>query len=1184
MPADHDGVCCASMRITRIKLSGFKSFVDPTTLTLPGNLTGVVGPNGCGKSNIIDALIWVMGESSAKHLRGDSMSDVIFNGSNTRKPVGQATVEIIFDNTDGTIGGQYAGFGEISIKRTVGRDGISSYFLNGGRCRRKDVTNIFLGTGIGARGYSVIEQGMISRVIEAKPEELRSFLEEAAGISKYKERRRETETRMRHTRENIERLDDIREELDKQLAHLQRQARGAERYQKLKAEERHTQGRLLAVRWRALDAERIECKQRVEERANEVEAKAAGLRDIEARQTGYREAQTEATEKFNQVQTEFYAKSADISRLEQALKHADELEQSLRGDLEETNASQEDLSRLVKTDRVQRDAIDEKLQMLEPRFNQHRDAGTEVYEAVRAVEARMTQWQNDWDLFNAAHTELAQREHAAQIRLEHLLEDVADAHTRSSFLNDEASRNDTSDLSSQRDQLRSELGQAEELRAQTKVERDALRAKLSQNWSAAQTLGASLHDHQAHLQEQRGRLASLKALQEAAYGGDQERVQAWFEEKGISDLARLVEFVDVETGWERALEAALRIPLGAVCGENLVGRLLDTDRGRPHTSAITVVETNSNLNATSGAPPESLASKVTGPIDLEPLLHGVFAAASVDEAKSIRERMAAHELVVLPDGTMFGRNWIQLPAAGDESEGILSRDRLIAHLEAKIEKNDAETAELRAQIDLSQARLKELEQQEHEVSERLEIEDREITAQRTEFGRLEAEYQRRQARTSDVARELERLSAESDENREAIEALDQDLSLASAQLAEHAERREQLSGTRGEIQQELDASRERWRDARESTHSLELELEHAKSQLATLASNIERNITAKNQLEQRCTEIEQAIAAMKAPRAEMKAQLEQALKARLDAERRLNEAREALGGLDDDLHKSAAARAEIEQAIAERRRRLEQVRLDQRALEVRLQELMGRFDTTGENFDAIAATLSDEDSEQSVQSELERVANRIARLGPINLAAIDEYSQLSERKAYLDKQHEDLATALDTLTEAIRKIDRETRTRFKETYDKVNNGLQAMFPILFGGGHAYLEMTGEDLLETGVTVMARPPGKRNSNIHLLSGGEKALTALAFIFAIFEMSPAPFCLLDEVDAPLDDANVVRLCEMLISMSKSVQFLFVTHNKITMEIAAQIIGVTMQEAGVSRLVSVNMEEAVELAATA
>ncbi|MGE0486535.1 MAG: chromosome segregation protein SMC [Gammaproteobacteria bacterium] len=1171
------------MRITRIKFSGFKSFVDPTTLTLPGNLTGIVGPNGCGKSNIIDALIWVLGESSAKHLRGESMADVIFNGSNTRKPVGQATVEIVFDNTDGTIGGQYAGFGEISIKRTVSRDGVSSYFLNGARCRRKDVTQVFLGTGIGSRGYSVIEQGMISRVIEARPEELRAFLEEAAGISKYKERRRETENRMRHTEENMERLNDIREELDKQLGHLQRQARAAERFQAYQAEERGAQARLLAARWRGLDGERDGCRRLREERTNALEAEVAQLRELEARQTGFREAQVEATDTFNRVQSEFYARSGDISRLEQSIRHAEEREQTLASDRDDARGTLDELQRVLEEDRAQLDTVRRELADDEPRFAAAREAATAAGTELGEVENRRAQWQHEWDAFNREHNELAQAESAARIRLEHLASGLAETDRRKAALNDEAGRHDTAELSVKATELRAAVAAIESTRAGLVERRTALRGELEQARSEAQSLGRSLHEHQIQLEEQRGRLASLKALQEAAYGDDQETIEQWFQAHGLHDVRRLAEHVQIEPGWERALEAALRIPLGALCGEDLVARL--AARERVELPAITVFDTHATGAATAAATGSTLlAAKVAGRIDLGPLLHDIHVADDDAAARALLATLPAHALIALPDGTLLGHGWAQFAGRAAGTESILARERELNRLGDALAAHENATAELRSRVDAAQAHIKAREQEAHEVGEAHDRETRAFEQRRGELTRIEAELTRREARAADIRAELDRLAQRSAEHQEAVDRLRREQSDASATLDAHAARRDALVTTRDDIQRAVDVARQAARETRESAHALELRLQSLAARRQALEDTITRNAGSFEQIEKRHTEFVQAIADLREPRQRMSAELEQALGEKLKAETAVTEARTALGALDASLAESAERRSAIEQAINACQQRLEQVRLDERALEVRQQELRSRFEQTGQDFDTTLASLAEGDDEQALQEQLEKIAQRIARLGPINLAAIDEYNQLAERKTYLDKQHEDLTEALTTLQDAIRKIDRETRTRFKETYDKVNNGLQAMFPVLIGGGHAYLEMTGDDLLETGVTVMARPPGKRNSTIHLLSGGEKALTALAFVFAIFELNPAPFCLLDEVDAPLDDANVVRLTEMLKSMAKTVQFLFVSHNKITMEIAEQLIGVTMHEPGVSRLVSVNMEEAVELAATA
>ncbi|MEQ8659721.1 MAG: chromosome segregation protein SMC, partial [Gammaproteobacteria bacterium] len=1112
------------MRITRLKISGFKSFVDPTTLSLPGNLTGVVGPNGCGKSNIIDALIWVMGESSAKHLRGESMADVIFNGSNTRKPVGQATVEIVFDNTDGTIGGQYAGFGEISIKRTISRDGVSSYFLNGARCRRKDITHVFLGTGLGSRGYSVIEQGMISRVVEARPEELRGFLEEAAGISKYKERRRETETRMRHTGENIERLDDIREELDKQLGHLQRQARAAERYQGYKADERRLQASLIAARWRGIEQERGQCRKLTEQRSNELEAEVAKLREIEAAQAGCREAQAEASESFNRVQQAYYARAGEISRLEQSIQHAEEREQGLRRDHDDAVATLAELQRVMDADRAQLEQVGAELAATEPRLDAARGDEQAAAERLREAESRREQWQQDWDVFNREHSTLAQAEHAAKIRLEHLLAGVAENDQRRTTLAAEAARNDTSELAVRIATLNESLRVAEQARSELANRRTALRANLQQSRGATQALGAALHEQQIRLEELRGRQASLRALQEAAYGDDHAAIERWLAEQGIADIARLPEYIETEPGWEAALEAALRIPLGALCGPGLVERALAGHGAVVAPARVTVLDTLPDAHTT--ATPDDatlLAARVRGRVDLGPLLHDIHAAEDTASARELLTRLPAHAIVALPDGTLIGRNWAELPGSSDAAESILARERELARLAAEVEKHAADTANLRAQVEAAQTRLKAMEQEEHDTGGALDRHGREADNQRAELSRLSAEHDRRQARGADVRAELERLAGVNADNAEHIARMRTELEGASAALAGHAARREALGTARGDIQGEVDRSRNAWRELRETAHALELRLQSLRARQQTLADTMTRNTSAFAQLEQRRDEFAEALGALAEPRQRMGAELEQALAQKLEAESALASARSELATLDESLREADTRRSAVEQAIAASQKRLEQVRLDERALEVRLQELGNRFEATGEDFDQTLAALTGTDTEAALEEQLGKLGERIARLGPINLAAIDEFNQLSERKTYLDSQHDDLTEALNTLQEAIRKIDRETRTRFKETFDKVNNGLQAMFPVLFGGGHAYLEMTGDDLLETGVTVMARPPGKRNSTIHLLSGGEKALTALSFVFSIFELNPAPFCLLDEVDAPLDDAN-------------------------------------------------------------
>ncbi len=1171
------------MRITKIKLSGFKSFVDPTTLTLPGNLTGVVGPNGCGKSNIIDALMWVMGESSAKQLRGDSMADVIFNGSNSRKPVGQASVELVFDNSDGTLGGQYAGYGEIAIKRSIGRDGVSSYELNGTRCRRKDVTNVFLGTGLGARGgYSVIEQGMISRVVEAKPEELRGFLEEAAGISKYKERRRETENRIRHTKENLERLDDIREEITKQLAHLQRQAKAAERYQTLKQDERLTDAQLLALRWRGIDSARAEHQRTTAEIQNKVEASVAELRRIEADQTSKRDEQTAATDAFNKVQSDFYAKSAEISRLEQALAHSEERKTSLAEDLRRTRSSLDELTRLLDTDQSAITSIDEDIARLEPDLDEHNLTAEKATQRLEESEQRAEDWQREWDAFNSERAEAARLEHAEQVRLEHLQEGIIGARAKMDGLYTEQQGISTVELEAATDELRQKLRLAEQSQDELLVRRDAVKTELQDARTRTYQHGDELHELRTKLETLRGKQAALVALQDAALGQDQGELQTWLKDIGLDDGRLLAEEVDIDRGWEIAVEMALKVPLSAICQHRSVQQVLAADSTKLPATTATFIDAD-NLPGSDVQPGRvKLSDKVRSKWGIESLLAGVYSADSVAEAQAQRVGLGAHESVITRDGYWLGPNWIQIYGNAGEQAGILERARNIDELSSTLAVLDQKINAAESAFDAAQRDTENGEVRESDVNEALADAMSNTTELKTELARQESALERQRERAAAIKDEISALEQQFHGGESAAATSQSSLHGMREKLAHFDANNEGLLASRATMQQQLDEARTAWRAARESRHEIALKVESLRSSRDSLQLAVSRNTVQRDELAARGADLESAIVSAEQPQIDLREQLEQALALRIVSENALTEARKTLATFEHGIRENDEARLRAERVVEEQRAIFDQARLEQRAIEVRLQELESRLEQTDFTLETALEGIEDGADEDTWQQRLDRIRNRIDRLGPINLAAIDEFSQLSERKEYLDQQHGDLTQALETLEGAIRKIDRETRTRFKETFDKVNIGMQTMFPTLFGGGHAYLELTGDDLLEAGVAVMARPPGKRNSNIHLLSGGEKALTALAFVFSLFELNPAPFCLLDEVDAPLDDANVVRLSKMLKSMSQRVQFICVTHNKITMEITEQLVGVTMQEAGVSRLVSVNMEEAVEMAA--
>ncbi|MGE0386911.1 MAG: chromosome segregation protein SMC [Gammaproteobacteria bacterium] len=1177
-------VSSAAMRLSKIKISGFKSFVDSTILSLPGNLTGVVGPNGCGKSNIIDAINWVMGESSAKHLRGESMADVIFNGSNTRKPVGQASVEIVFDNGDGALGGQYASYAEIAIKRTLARDGVSTYWLNGVRCRRKDITDMFLGTGVGARSYSVIEQGTVSRVVEARPEELRVFLEEAAGISKYKERRRDTENRIRHTRENLERLTDIRDELSRQIGHLERQSKAAARYQELKVEERRVQSALLAVRWRDVDAAARAQGQGVQRAQTDVDAATADLRSVETAMVRLREDQVRATEEFNQRQGEFYRIGAEISRTEQALRHAEERREQLRRDIAQVRADAAAARDHVASDERGARDLAAQLQASEPQAAAAGAEERESHQHLDQCEQRMQAWQQEWDAFNAQAAAAMQAQRLQEARVEHLQQDIGDAEKRITTLHGEMQGLRPDELAARVDAFDAELATLTQAHAEGTRAQDERSARLQAH---RQAMDAWATDSDRLRERERAlgaRCASLEALQQAAMSQNLDALGSWLAARGLADAKRLAQLVEVDSGWEVAMEAAVRLPLDTLCVDG-VDAVLERCDERPG-GRVSFIERNAPAPADGwiAAAGPALRDRVRAPAVVHELLAGVYAAQDQAEARAIRDRLGPGECVVVRDGTVHGRGWARLAAASAVADSVLARERELGAA-------SAELRELQAQIAGRVEALARLREEAGTLQEELSAQAIELRGMDSRRGALQADLASTRARHEHVSQrrtrieeELAQLGEQLDMDRESLDDTRRVLGHARGSSADLSQRRAGLEHAREGLRQSLQQARDRWRRAHDAMHAIALRQETLRSQRSALERNAERHQERVRQLEGRAAEIEQSLGAADSPIDGHRMDLERQFVERGSSESRLGDARRRLEDIDAELRAQDAGRAAAEQALQARRADFERIRMELHGLNVRMQDLAEQARAADLDIASAAAGLAPDADEAQCRADLESIERRVARLGAINLAAIEEFAQVSERKAYLDNQHADLTEALNTLEEAIRKIDRETRTRFKETYDKVNGGLQQIFPVLFGGGHAYLEMTGEDLLETGVAVMARPPGKRNSTIHLLSGGEKALTAFALIVAIFDLNPAPFCLLDEVDAPLDDTNVQRFCDLIKSMAGRVQFLFVTHNKITMELADQLIGVTMQEPGVSRLVAVNVEEAVQMAAIA
>jgi chromosome segregation protein len=1167
------------MRLSKIKLAGFKSFVDPTSIEFPSALTGVVGPNGCGKSNIIDAVRWVMGESSAKNLRGESLTDVIFNGSTSRKPVGQASIELVFDNSDGTVTGQYAQFNEISVKRQVSRDGQSLYFLNGTRCRRRDITDIFLGTGLGPRSYAIIEQGMISRLIEAKPEELRVFLEEAAGISKYKERRRETENRIRRTRENLDRLEDLREEVAKRLQTLQRQARTAERYKEMKQQERHDKGQLLLLKLRDLDAEGEIRQRAMRERETTLESHIADLRSIERRLESGRGEHTEASDELNEVQARYYELGAEIARLEQAIKHAQDMQARQQQDLEQAEQALGELTDHIALDRTELEDLEIFLAGHEPDMEAAVQAREAADEHRAACEEAMQRWQHEWDDFNQRFTEPSQSAQVERSRMEQLERNLNAHRTRLKRLEEERDRLDDSALVEEIARLEEEEETLSLRDGATQEELDLIRDDIGEWRENNQTASEALHQARDRLQQLRGRLTSLQTLQQAALGETSSEVAGWLEGQGLADAPRLAQQIEVEPGWERAVETVLGSHLEAVCVDGLdavASVLEDLPSG-----SLSVYETTSPANGSTvdGTP---LVDKVTARWDLAPLLHGIHAAEDLDQALRLRNGLQAGESVVTRDGIWLGTRWLRVIREEDGSAGILEREREIRSLEEDLERLEATVEEHEQRLAEGRERLHELEERREAIQGEASQLHRQLGDLRARLGGRRVRLEQLQARQRRIGEDMEEVAGEIEQDRLRLAEASASRAEAMALVERLMQERDELSERRERLQQELTEARAAARAARDEVHRHALEVESKRAARNSLVQNLERMQRQLEQLTERRDLLRDNLESGGEPLPGMQEELATLLSRHAEVEARLIEERRRVESIEEALRQYEEERIQAERRVEETRISLEQDRMARREIEVRAQALNEQLAEAGIPREELEADLPGDATVEQWQQNLEQLALRIQRLGPINLAAIDEYKEESERKQYLDAQHEDLVEALTTLENAIRKIDRETRSRFKETYDKVNATFQQTFPKLFGGGHAYLDLTGEDLLETGVTVMARPPGKRNSTIHLLSGGEKALTAVALVFSIFELNPAPFCMLDEVDAPLDDANVGRFCELVKEMSSRVQFIFITHNKTTMQMANQLSGVTMHEPGVSRLVAVDVDEAVQMAA--
>lgn len=1167
------------MKLEKIKLSGFKSFVDPTVIPITGNLTAVVGPNGCGKSNIIDAVRWVMGESSAKHLRGGNMTDVIFNGSSGRKPVSTASVELVFDNSESKLGGEYAQYDTIAIKRQVSRDGQSLYMLNGSRCRRKDITDIFLGTGLGSRSYAIIEQGTISRMVEAKPEDLRMHIEEAAGISKYKERRSETEARMKHTRENLERLNDLREEVEKQLKHLQKQAEKAEKYTELKKQERQFRLELLAMRWNAYHQAARQLEMKLQDVAAEHNRLFVQLRDINNSLEGKRVEHKVQQQHTNDCQGEYYQVVTEVSGLEQAIKHNEMSHEETRLEIGRSRQQAEQALTELQADVRQLEDIRQDLEEAEESLVVAEERQDEVLQLQRESQHQRTSWQQQWEAYRTESAKYKEQAEVHRVKTAQLENQSRQSQIRLDKLHGERDELSASQLQTDIETLDAGIELIESQRADLQSQLEQLHQQIREQRQQVKHLHDELHARRSEMHSVKGKITSLELLQQHAMGKDNKNLSAWLERMNLAGSQRLAEFLEVEPGWETAVEAVLGSYLEAICIDSVDAVM----PGLPHLAneSLTLLETGRRKSAEAGAPLARLFDKVQAPWDLSDLLSAIYCADTAEAARSLAARIKPHESIVTPDGTWFGPGWLKIIRAKDSKTGVLQREKELRLLKYRQEELQSEITGLEDQLETTEASLKEAEANRESMQRRDSSLGSELSLKNAEFSAYSARWEHQQRRLAQIRGEIDDIIHENTENAALVAESRLLQEEAEQALASLEQKRQNLDLLNQELQSRQHDAEQSAHEARQQVYSIKARVESLKTSESLTARQIERLQVQHRQAVTRIAELEKKSQQTLAPLDEEKKQLEQLHlnKERLEAE--LKTQRQVQKEIESAITELSEEQVRTQRALDMQKEALDKIRFELQESKVRQQTVNEQLKEIDADAEQVLKNLTDQAEEQGWKRKVDDLTAQIERLGTINLTAIEEYKSQSERMNFLNEQHADLMEALQTLDQAISKIDKESRLRFKETFDKINSGLQEKFPKLFGGGQAYLELTEQDLLETGVNIIARPPGKKNSSIHLLSGGEKALTAVALVFSIFELNPAPFCLLDEVDAPLDDANVGRFSRMVEEMSASVQFLYISHNKATMEIAKQLAGVTMKEPGVSRMVAVDIEEAVSLA---
>lgn len=1174
------------MRLKKIRLAGFKSFVDATNIPFPGDMTAIVGPNGCGKSNVIDAVRWVLGESSAKNLRGDAMTDVIFNGSTARKAVGQCSVELVFDNSSGRIQGEFAAFNEISVKRIVTQEAVSSYWLNGTKCRRRDITDLFLGTGLGPRSYAIIEQGMISKLIESKPQELRIFIEEAAGISKYKERRKETVNRIGHTKENLERLEDVRQELGDQLAKLKRQAQAATRYKELKQSERQLKAELATIKWLSQSRLMQEVQSQIDDKQMALANLQSGQQGDESGLQALKNQQSMTKQEIDDKQQALFKLGTEITKLEQSQLFAKKRSVQIQSEIEhikqDDSSLQIALNSIVDDLEIAQEQVydaEPEREIIQAQLLELEDDKSSVDEKLRdfllSNKNKDEQYYSKKQALQQKHSQIQQTlnsQERTQTRISQLSAELIS-------LNDEELALEAQQASQQLSTAEKTIQEREQLFAEASVELEDIKQKVAQAQNHFDNAKQLLMGTQAKLDA----LYALQADNETSEFKEEvleEYLQEFAsnaldqnDDKGYQCKA-VWQYFQIEKGYEQALHSALSNFDGAwVLNAPFSANASQWHKQKP--TSVLFEHEFTNIKK-----PNTLAAKLSNSL-VPDVFNKMLIVDSEQEAAELRKTLKNDNYiwaVISQNGIMYTTDAYIAPNLADNK---LARGAQIEELsQQKLAQNNALETHQQS-LSISQHKLV-------QKSAALDTAKDELAIAKNDVNHWQMVLQNIEFKQTQFAQQNEKLNSELKDEKERLSQDEMSLELLSEQvedlaieLAELEEGRDTAAEENEQLQARQQSLQIQYNQLQAKVHQQELSIQQLQNSLKILREqqHNKQNLLSNNQ--DKLLILQDEAEDLLMPEQDQQERLQTMLLEQSELRVSLQDKQEQLSDIEQDIIDLEKGQQGLKAKMDGIKAEIESLRIRYESANVRAQAFIEQLAELNQSLKDILQTLPENAQENKWQEDLDKVSTGISRLGAVNLAAVDEYEEQAVRKQHLDDQNQDLTDALTTLENAMRKIDKETRTRFKHTYDQVNGDLKMLFPKVFGGGSAYLELTGEDLLETGVTIMARPPGKKNSTIHLLSGGEKALTALSLVFAIFRLNPAPFCLLDEVDAPLDDANVGRFCRLVSEMSQSVQFIYITHNKVAMEMASHLTGVTMAEPGVSRMVAVDMEEALAIA---